>query len=527
MPPDSYYYSVGSSCLASIPFNCEVRTLTTQKVLTVFFSCILFSLCLSLVSIESQEKAQTEEARFKILDVKKAYYKLEEEKAKYDRARGLLEKDLISREEFNKIESDYKTADINYTSALLDLLYDQPHVMVEQAVKYQSPDGKRRVKLTLKNTSGEAFESKMLPIPEEDDFFKDLQWRNLSNVFVSLKLGETIISQPYEVLIPVLRYDSSETIDFGLLRDVDEVIVSVSFADRVIEKKVYLQKDSSANIVSVVSSKFSQEADLGKTAIYDLNLERFTAEDNVFKLWVANLPRQINYEFIDPKTNAKLTQIKFTEGITTQDLLLKLYLSERADKDVQIDTPLKFYVLVGTEEYGKNLVESDQGLVIEPDRIQEMQVGWVQLELIPRGVGEIEVKALNLYHEIDPGEIVTMDVVVRNIGTRRLDNLTIDTDLPYDWRSSVSADLIDALYPDKEKGIKISFYPPEGLGMGDYEAKIKTNAMANNRPVETEDKRVRIHVRSETSLFGNIVLGLSIIGILLAIVIFGVRLSRR
>jgi hypothetical protein len=493
------------------------------------FSIFCFLLCGSFpISLCCQEPiGSKEEVRFKILEVQKAYYKLDEERARYERAKGLLDKDLISREEFNEIEAEYKTADINYTRSLLDLLYDQPHVMVEEAVKYQSRDGKRRVKLTIKNTSGESFDLASLPIPKENDLFKDLQWRNLNNVFVSLRLGDTIISQPYEVMIPVLRYNHSQTIDFGLLRDVDEVVVTVSFADRVITKKVYLQKDSSANIVSVVSSKFSQEADLGKTATYDLSLERFTAEDNVFKLWVANLPRQINYEFIDPKTNAKLTQIKFTEGITTQDLLLKLYLSERADKDVQIDSPLEFYVLVGNEEYDENLTLSNDGLELDPAVIQQMQVGWVQLELIPRGVGEIEVKTLNLYHEIDPGENVAMNIVVRNTGTRRLDNIVIDTDLPYDWRSSISPDIIEALNPDKEEEVRITFYPPEGLGMGDYEAKIKTNAMANNRPVETEDKRVRFHIRSETNTVGNVLLGLSIIGILLALVIFGVRLSRR
>ena len=514
------------SCFEPVPD--EVTVLDKR---TPFLVCSLLFLlfqCAEPPTLVGEGGAgSTEEARFKILDVKKAYYRYEEEKEKYEHAKDLLEKDLISREEFKKIEADYKTADINYTRSLLDLLYDQPHVMVEEAVKYQGPSGKRRVRLTIKNTSGESFDLASLPVPQDNEFFEGLQWRNLNNVFVSLKLGDTIISQPYEVAIPVLKYNQSRTIDFGLLRDVDEVVVSVNFADRVITKKVYLQKDSSANIVSVVSSKFSQEADLGKTATYDLSLERFTAEDNVFRLWVANLPRQIDYEFIDPKTDAKLTQIKFTEGVTTQDLLLRLYLSERADKDVRIDTPLRFYVLVGNESSVKGLTASDGRLEMDPSEIERLPVGWVQLELIPRGVGEIEVKSMNLYHEIDPGEIVTMDIVVRNIGTRRLDNITIDTDLPYDWRSSVSPDVIDALEPNKEKEVNITFYPPEGLGMGDYEAKIKTNAMANNRPVETEDKRVRIHVRSPTSLLGNIFLGLSIVGILLALVIFGIRLSRR
>ncbi len=501
--------------------------MTRLAALSIPFSFFLLMAFLPAPSVSGQETGKTEDARFKILEVKKAYYKLEEDRARYERARDLLDKDLISQEEYNRIEADYKTSDINYTSSLLDLLYDQPHVMVEEAVKYQNAGGERRVKLTIKNTSGESFELDLLPIPDQSGLFKDLQWRNLNNVFVSLKLGETIISQPYEVLVPVLKYNSSKTIDFGLLRDVNEVVVSVSFADRVIEKKVFLQKDSSANIVSVVSSKFSQEADLGKSATYDLSLERFTAEDNVFKLWAVNLPKQINYEFIDPNTNAKLTQIKFTEGITTQNLLLKLYLPERSDKDVQIDTPIKFFVLVGSEADNEKLVASPEGFWLEPETIQEMRVGWVQLEIIPRGVGEIEVKALNLYHEINPGETVSMDIVVRNTGTRRLDNIIVDTDLPYDWRSSISPDLIDVLYPDKESTVRISFFPPEGLGLGDYEAKIRTNAMASNRPVETEDKRVRIHVRPETSLLGSIVLGFFIVAILLAIVIFGIKLSRR
>jgi hypothetical protein len=490
---------------------------------------IVILLCAGLPPdrLSGQEPAP-QDIRFKILEVKKAYFKLEEEKARYERARELLAKDLISREEFHDIEAAYKTADVNYTSALLEFLYDQPHVMVEEAVKYQGPGGERRVRLKIRNTSGEAFQLEKLPIPPQDDFFRDLQWRNLTNVFVSLKLGETIISQPYEAMLPVLEYDRSETIDFGLLRDVDEVVVSVSFADKSVEKKVFLQKDSSANIVSVVSSKFSQEADLGKSATYDLRLERFTADDNVFRLRVVNLPAQIEYEFIDPNTRAKLTQIKFTEGVTTQNLLLKLYLPERSDKEVRIDRPLSFYVLVGDgEEDGIPAGSEGGGVRIDPADIEGMRLGWVELELIPRGIGEIEVRAQNLYHEIDPGETVSMDIVVRNVGTRRLDNIILETDLPYDWRSSISPDRIDVLLPDKEHSVRVVFYPPEGLGMGDYEAKIRTNAMASNRPVETEDKRVRIHVRPASSLLGNLLLGLSIVGILLAMVIFGVRLSRR
>ncbi len=54
--------------------------------------------------------------------------------------------------------------------------------------------------------------------------------------------------------------------------------------------------------MTVNSAQFSQEADLESTATYDLSLEKFCGEANVFKLDIANLPHAITYEFSDPTT---------------------------------------------------------------------------------------------------------------------------------------------------------------------------------------------------------------------------------
>jgi len=90
--------------------------------------------------------------------------------------------------------------------------------------------------------------------------------------------------------------------------------------------------------------------------------------------------------------------------VTTQNLLLKLYLPERFDEAVPIDRPLNFYVLVGDGESDAAPIGEDGAVLrIDPGEIEAMRLGWVELELIPRGVGEIEVRAQNLYHEIDPG----------------------------------------------------------------------------------------------------------------------------
>lgn len=75
------------------------------------------------------------------------------------------------------------------------------------------------------------------------------------------------------------------------------------------EKKIYLQKDESANRVVMTSEQFSQEAGLGTRATYDLTLELFSSVENVYKLEALNLPRQVTSEFLDAQTGARFSQV--------------------------------------------------------------------------------------------------------------------------------------------------------------------------------------------------------------------------
>jgi amino acid permease len=70
-------------------------------------------------------------------------------------------------------------------------------------------------------------------------------------------------------------------------------------------------------------------------------------------------------------------------------------------------------------------------------------------------------------------------------------------------------DLIRSLDPEKEQIVHLSFIPPEDVGVGAQEVKIKTEALANNRQVQTEDKTVRIQVRAKAEILWTSVLILS------------------
>jgi uncharacterized membrane protein len=142
-------------------------------------------------------------------------------------------------------------------------------------------------------------------------------------------------------------------------------------------------------------------------------------------------------------------------------------------------------------------------------------------------VGKVEVQAPNLYYEIKVGENVDMKVTVKNTGTRKLINIRVFSDLPLNWRAEIQPDLIASLEQSKEQMVNIRFIPPPDVSVGDYEPKIRTECSADNRRVESEDKIVRIHIASKTNILGISILVLLLVGLLVGIVVFGIKLTRR
>ncbi|MBN2245662.1 MAG: hypothetical protein JW755_07435 [Candidatus Aminicenantes bacterium] len=475
------------------------------------------------VSLFSQQESQS----IKLLRLKQAQLSLQEKQGDFDRALKLKEDGLISEEDFARKRTAYLQAQVIYQEALINFLGSEARISIVSAVKIQDDSGKKMVRVTLRYSSKELKELERLNIDAQDlfplDFIKEIK-----DVYVSLRSEGRIISDPYEKTISSLPLESERQVTFQLLKDVENLDITVFYAGREESTAVYLQKGLSANIVTVNSAQFSQEADLESQATYDLSLEKFSGEANVFKLMVLNLPHQITYEFVDPQTQARLSQIKFTEGVTSMSLSLRLYLPKNADEEVVMDQSIEFFALAMDSSQEEQLREiRESGIKIEKDTIEELKLGYVRLELIPRGVGRIEVQAVNLYHEIKAGENVKMEVRIRNSGTRRLNNIRIYTDLPINWRSEVKPDLIPLLEQNKEDVVTIEFIPPVDVSVGDYEPRIRTECIADNRRVESEDKIVRIHISAKTNVVGITLLIVLLIGLLVGIVIFGIKLTRR
>lgn len=468
--------------------------------------------------------------RYKFLALKKAEINLRELKKKYDSQKALYERHLISEEDFNAVSRSYGLAQVEFQQAMLAVIFEKPHITVKSAVKYLTDDGRKRVKLVLVNTTGGSLDMGKLdlldPMADDTSYIDKLDFNKLTNVYVSLKDEGSIISQPYEYKIEEMDYNKPVTIDFGLLKDLESVVVSFSYGDKIDEKQITLMKDSHATPISINSIQFSQEADLGGTARYDLALEQFASGSATYKMMVVNLPEQITYEFHDAASNLRVSQVKFTEGITTQKLNLVLFLPDRAAENIPIDTPITFYALALDEREAARVSNRDVDHFDAHD-VADLSGGSVKLELIPRGVGKIELVLPQLYFSIGSGDTVVSDIIVKNEGTVTLFNIRPLISLPYDWVGTVTPETVDKLNPGGEERLQARCFPSHDVGVGDYEISVSAESFANNKRIEVEPKTVRVHMSSTASLLGSLAIIVGIVGAVVVAIIIGLKISRR
>ncbi|UCG63125.1 MAG: hypothetical protein JSV52_07550 [Candidatus Zixiibacteriota bacterium] len=464
---------------------------------------------------------------YRLLGLKRAKQAYDAVRAEYERQQQLFEKGMITSLDLEQSRARFYDAEVNYQQSLLAVLFEEQHVSVARAVKYQTADDSKHVRLTIANTSGGTAEFQQL-LRMDDELLRTLQPDVIHNVYVSIQNDDrAIISRPYEAKISQLRFDEPVRLDFELLQDLDAVTIFLYYANGAQRyMKVFLEKDASVDRVAVQSEQFSQEVELGTSSAFDLTMELFSGTSNTFSLEVVNLPQQIGRFFKDPAGQVRLSQVKFTQGNRTKRAALEVSLPDRPSSEVLMDKPIPFYVLVLPREKIDGLTDLRERMWTETE-LDSLEVGYVRLELIPRGKGEITVRAPQLYHAINAGGTAEMYVDLVNEGSNRLDNIELNVDLPLGWSRTVEPRVVPSLEINEEARIVFTFIPPEDVAVGKYQVRIRTSGLSNSEPVTAEDKTVTIEVKPRASLAGTLTVVVLLIGLVTGVVVFGIRLSRR
>lgn len=487
----------------------------------------ILALCLLLIG--SQALAQSgffnqRDDKYPLLGLKRAKEAYEVAARDRDRRRELFAQGLVSQADLDRAESSFADAEVNYHQSLLAVLFEKQVVSVTAAVKRQNDDGTKRVELTLANASGGGGEFQKL-IGIDDALFRSLQPEVIPDVYVSLANDAgAIVSNPYEAKIEELRSGEPQKLNFSLLQDIDAVTVNIYYGNGSSRTmKIYLQKDASGDRVSIQSEQFSQEAELGKSATYDLNLELFGASGRSFRLEVVGLPSQVDRFFKDPATSARLTQVRFTQSSDSRRAALEVSLPDRATGEIPFDRPVSFQVLAVPEEEG---APGNGGVGTEKELLAR-SAGSCRLELVPRGRGILIVRAPQLYRSVGAKEVAEVEILLANEGTRRLDNIEVKCEAPLEWSKTVDPPVVSSLDVGEERKVRLAVTPARKAAPGRYEARIRTSALSDNRPVAAEDKTLTVEIRPGTNLAATILLVLAVVGLVGAVVVLGVRLSRK
>jgi hypothetical protein len=500
-----------------------------QKVffIFVFVFCFAFLVTEQVYAQAGSTFYNPQDENYKLLGLKRAKENFELAKKELERKKILFEEGQISQSQYDDIQKMYSSTEVDYQQTMLSIIFEKQYVSISSAVKYSSDRGEKIIRVTLNNTSsGSAELNKLINIDEK--LFKALEPDVINNIYASIKNNEgAIIGQPYEQKIERLLPGQPKELSFVLLQDLDIVTVCLKYGNNASdEKKIYLQKDVTINKVNIRSEQFSQEVELGKSSSYDLSLELFSGNNDAFKLEVINLPSQINRYFLNFGTETRLSYFKFTESTSTQKVSLKVFLPDRASDSIIVGQSIKFYVLA-IPQNRVDEVKLDLSKQYKEEELVTLNVGFVKLDLVPRGTGELLVKAQQLFFSINPGESVQVPVDLVNKGTRGLDNVQIDVDLPLNWTQTVEPKTIDHLNVSEEKRAIIAITPGEDVAAGRYEIRVTTKSLSDDQPITGEDKTINVEIKPETNLLGISIIILLILGLVGGMVVFGIKLSRR
>jgi hypothetical protein len=483
----------------------------------------------------------TKEQRLNLLILEEARLALEQAirdstsyAGEYERAKRLFDEGMLTLIEWNRIRGGYEQAKLtvrqrrnDLEQAELDILTGATHLSIVEARLSRTTTGRRMVAITVQNTSN-AGQAIVLGGDRATERITTLL--RLQRVIVSLREGAATVGEPYEQIIPSLALGERQTLTFRLLKDVDRVDVVLTFLERASVIPVVLTRGSSQILPTLSVTQFSQEGSLGSKVRYGLILERLAEEEQSFRLLVLNLPRPLEARFIDPRTEASLAQVRFGEAESKLTLDLEVMIPEHLDRTL-VGQTIGFVVVV--TETGElpaiNALRVRYGETGMPQEAIDLVKGEkTTLELIPKGVGKLEVVISNRYVEIEAGrEEVAMRVDVQNRGTLGVQNVKATLDLPYGWESVVEPALLKDVAAGSRTPATLRIRPPGDVSVGEYAIGVEAEGQVGNETVESVKKTITIRVGAKTSITGNVLLIGGLVVLVAAMGIISIRISRR
>lgn len=477
---------------------------------------------------------QTREAQ---LVVDQAMNAMERAKVAFDQTQRLFDDKIVTIDERDTARQAYEQTLLAYQRARIDLektrlgfLKDATFVTVVDAQKYRASDGQVMALIKLRNSSD--INKARLALEGMDTIAEDqlADLLKIDNVVVSLRDQVVLICDPYQKVIPELRLGEEATLEFRLLkRDLDAVTIDLAFLDEHKEHTVFLKMDMGQDQVTIASSQYAQEGQLGTKIRYDLDLERLASTEQSFSMVVLNLPRALGFAFIDPESNARVTQVRFTEERSNQRLLLEIAIPERLDPGM-IGGSIDFSVVITrpTELAAIGQVQqAHEGRSIPAETLATLPGTRLDLKLIPTGIGKLDLLIANLFMEVRRGHPADFRFSILNSGTLTLRNVTPKLNLPIDWEADLTPRTLPLLDPGEQTAISVHLRPPPNVAIGEYSLRLAAEGRSGIETIDAPERNFTLRLAAESNITGTVVLVALLVVLVLGIAIASIKISRR
>ena len=466
------------------------------------------------------------------LDLTKVQMEKARAKRELDQSLMLFDSGIVSQKQVNEARKNFeelsvliKQKELDLEQVKSDVLSEASFVSVAEARKYKSEEEKRMVDVALVNDSLagriQAAFSDFSP-----DELRDLM--TIHDIRVSLR-DQGIIAEPYEIRIPSLAFEAQTNLTFRLLKDVDEVGVDLRFGQKHLIRQVYLKKSSTSDLPTIESPQFSQEGALGSEILFPIIIEHLSEDETSFRLTVLGLDPAFPYKFVVPESNASVTQVRFTPKTPKHEINLVVSVPKKLDiSKIGYLQTFEAHVLRTAElkklaplmrEFGRDKIPDD--------RIEGIRTRTVELELVPRGVGEVDLLFANSFKTIKKGQPARFIATIHNSGTLTVRNIEPELNLSPGWEAEVDPPRFDMLAAGKRQDVEIVFKHDRETDIGEYSLRLLVRGEVGSEDHESPLRAVTVKIEASANVLGNVlVIGL-LIGVMAVIGGLSLWVARR
>ncbi|MCB5250359.1 MAG: NEW3 domain-containing protein [Candidatus Cloacimonadales bacterium] len=461
---------------------------------------------LGTLNAQTYQEYNPNDERFKIIALEKAKIRLDNSERDFIAAKKLYEDNFISKDELNLYELQYKTDKLNYDQYMLSVIFDNPYINIMKAVKTKNENDEIFVDLTIKNSTGSnyALETAMM----DDMAGTKLDATEMFNLYVSIKdLDRSIISQPYEHHVKKLKLNEEYTMHFKLLKDVESVVISTNYGDKIDEKQILLTKKQDINLVTIRSDIYAQEIEMGQMATFKLSMEYFGDNRQSFLAELAGLPDKYIWDIVSTQSNVAMSRLAFSPAEAQQTYALRIRVPEKIGENAELDKPIEFKLLL------KNT--------------QNDIVGSVDLEIAATAKASMKLIVNNLYWKGNDTETINFSqIYLENEGMKPISNISAEIFLPAEWEYEISPKRIEQLNPSARLPIDIKIKTPKSVLPGIYQIKFKMVGNNVNRILQTSEIEFKAEITKKTNIMVIVLSVVISLALIIVTIWFIIKISK-